>query len=368
MSRVISGELYRTDRDGVILGNLSAAVKSGSIEYSADRSGGTALLGRFVLDRADALAPLQDFVSPFLVLKDELGHTTRTRLGIFRVSIPSEVHSPNQAEPSYELRDLTELLARGASKDPYVIAAGTTFVSALSAVAGLVGITRLALPNSSRVTGYKRTYPAGTSYLEIMNRLCEAVAWYPVWMGLDGKLTTKPQQKLSESTPIGTISSADPAEVGGGAPVVNVVATDPAAVANMVVVTRDRGDGDLLEAIRVNDDPASETSVPRIGPAIFGGGPYEASDAETQADVDAIADRLLDQCRSYERQVTLKVEPNPGWLGMWRTIELQIATAAGANLRGRYWISGWSQGFTPGEALTGFTLNRWVRFGRGEDR
>lgn len=368
MSRYIAGELFRTDRDGVILDELTSTVKTGTVEYSADRSGGTPLLGRFTLDKADALRPLRDFVCPYLILEDELGNRTRTRMGIYRVVLPGEWHTLGRAEPTYELRDLTDVLAAGGPSEPYDIPSGTVFVTAMAAVAAQVGITRLNFPNSTRVTGYDRSYPAGTTWLEILNRLCEAVAWYPVWMGLDGRLTTRPQLPLLESTPIAQLTTADPAEVGGGTPYVQVLPTDPRAVANTVIVTRDRGDGDILEAIRINNDPSSESSVQEIGTVIYGGGPYEASDAETQADVDAIADRLLGQCRSYERRVQLKTEPNPRWFGMWRTMDLLIDTEAGANLRGNYWINAWRQGFTPSDAVTPWVLNRNVRFERGEDR
>lgn len=362
MSRTIYGELYRTDRDGVILDDLSSAVIDGTVEYSAERSGGTPLVGRFNLDQADALDPLRDFVSPFLVLKAEDGTIQRQRMGVYCVSIPSERHTYTTAQPTYEMRDLTDLLARGGSKDPRIVASGTNATTALTDLAALASLTRLTFPNSTRTTGYKRNYPAGTAWLDQMNLLCEAFGWYSVWMGLDGKLVTKPQQLLSETTPITILTTDDPVDV------VTVEPGDPSAVANVVVVTRDRGDADILEAVRVNDDPASETSTQAIGPSVYGNAPYEASEAETQADVDAVADRLFDQMRSYERIVTLQVEPRFDVLGMWRTIELQIETVAGANLRGRYWINGWRAGFGPQNAAIELTLNRMVRFERGEDR
>jgi hypothetical protein len=364
MSHFIAGELYRTDINGVILEDLTKYVTAGTVEYSAERSGSTPLIGRFTLDKADALDPLRDFVSPFLILD---GHKP-VRMGIYTVTLPSERHTYRRAEPTYELRDLTARMAAGGSREPYVIPTGTTIVDALTDLNGEVGLTRFDFPRSTRVTGYKRTNPPGMPFLEQANKLCEGFGWYPEWMGLDGKIVTKPQQLLSETTPITTLGSDAPADYLGTEPVVQVVPTDPSAVANIVVVTRDRGDGDILEAVRVNDDPGSETSTGRIGPRVYGGGPYEASDAETQADVDAIADRLFEQARSYERRVTLKVEPDTRLLGMWRTLDLDIETVAGANLRGRYWINGWLVGFTPKQALMQFTLNRMVRFDRGEDR
>lgn len=362
MSRRIWGELYRTDRDGVILEDLSQWVVAGTVEYSAEQSGGTPLVGRFTLSKADVLQPLRDFVSPFLVLGDERGTLTRQRIGVFAVDLPAETHTYRRATADYELSDLTSLLARGGSRNPRTIPTGTTFVQALTDLAGLVGLTRLALPGSTRTAGYQRVYPAGMTYLEQANKLCEAVAWYPLWMGLDGRLTTRTQQLLSQTTPITTLTTDDMVDEATVEPV------DSGAVANIVVVTRDRGDQDPLEAIRVNDDPASETSTQQIGPRVYGGAPYNASDAETQADVDAIADRLIDEARSYERVVTVRVEPRFDVLGMWRTLELQVETAAGANLRGRYWINGWTVGFTPAEAAMELTLNRMVRFNRGEDR
>lgn len=362
MSRLIAGEFYRTDRDGVILDDLSRLVVSGSVEYSAERSGGTPLTGQFTLSQADALEPMRDFVSPFLTLTDEDGTVHRQRMGVYRVALPRETHTRTTAQPTYQLRDLTDLLAQGGAAEPRIVASGTGIVTALTDLAGLAGLSRLALPDSSRTTGYKRTYAAGTTWLEQANRLCEAFGWYPLWMGLDGRLTTRPQQLLSETTPIATLTTADPVDT------ITIEPTDPAQLANIVVVIRDRGDQAPLEAIRRNDDPASETSTVAIGPIVYGGGPYEASDAETQEDVDAIADRLIDQCRSYDRTVVLRIPPRFDALGMWRTLELRIETVAGANLRGRYWIRGWRAGFRPDDAAMELTLGRLVRFGRGEDR
>lgn len=361
MSRKIYGEFYRTDIDGVILEDLSDQVLAGNVDYSAQRSGSTPLLGRFTLKQADLLEPMVSFVSPFLVLIEEDGTRSRRRMGIYQAALPSERHFPNRAEPTYELRDLTALLARGASAEPYVIASGTNIVTALTAVAALAGIARVSFPASSRTTGYKRTYPAGTPWLEIFNKLCEAFGWYPGWMDLDGRLTTRPQQLLSETTPITTLTEE---RLTGE---LAVVPNDPDQVANIVVAVRDRADQPPLEAIRINDDPSSPTSTVNIGPRVFSGGPYEVSDAETQNDIDAIADRLFEQARSYERVVTARLHPDVRLLGMFRTLDLDIATTSGAHLRGKYWIRDWAAGFTPREAAMTFSLNRLVRFGKGED-
>jgi hypothetical protein len=131
-------------------------------------------------------------------------------------------------------------------------------------------------------------------------------------------------------------------------------------------VVRDRGDEAPLEWSEVNDDPNSPSSTVNIGPVLLGNKPYEARDAETLDDVKALARRLLEQAKSYERTVTMKVEPDPALLGMWRTIDLAIETIAGANLRGRYWLHGWRAGFTPQDAMFQLTLNRNVRHGFGE--
>ena len=362
MTRGIVGELYRTDRDGVILDDLSRLVVSGSVEYNAERSGGTPLTGEFTLSQADALEPMRDFVSPFLSLTDEDGTVQRQRMGVYRVALPRETHTRTTAQPTYQLRDLTDLLALGGSTEPRVVASGTNITTALTDLAALAGLTRVAFPNSTRTTGYKRTYPAGTTWLEQSNRLCEAFGWYPEWMGLDGKLTTRPQQLLSETTPIATLTTDDPTDT------ISIEPTNQADLANIVVVTRDRGDQEPLEGSWRNDDPASETSTVNIGPIVYGGGPYEAVDAETQQDIDAIVNRLADQCRSYDRTVVLKIPPRFDVLGMWRTLDLEIETVAGANLRGRYWIRGWRAGFTPADAAMTLTLGRLVRFNRGEDR
>lgn len=362
MSRTIYGELYRTDIDGVILEDLSTQVLAGNVDYSAQRSGSTALLGRFTLKSADLLEPMVSFVMPYLMLIEEDGTISRRRMGIYQVTLPAERHLPNRAEPTYELRDLTALLARGANTEPYVVASGTNIVTALTAVCALAGITRVAFPASSRTTGYKRTFPVGTAWLEIANKLCEAFGWYPLWMGLDGKVTTRPQQLLSDTTPITTLTEA---QLTGE---LSVVANDPDQVANIVVVVRDRADQPPLEAVRINDDPSSPTSTVNIGPRVYGGSPYQVSDAETQADVDAVADRLFEQSSSYERVVTARVHPDVRLLGMFRTLDLEIDTSSGANLRGKYWIRDWTAGFTPREAAMTLSLNRLVRFGRGEDR
>jgi len=132
-------------------------------------------------------------------------------------------------------------------------------------------------------------------------------------------------------------------------------------------VRRERSDQPTLIARRVNNDADSPISVFNIGrEVLYGGAPYDARDAEDQDDVDAIADRLIEEARSYERTVTVTVPPDPDLPGPRRVIDLDLETA-GWDARGRYWLREFSLGFTPQDAAMNLVCNRLVRFEHGED-
>lgn len=356
---VISKSLYRCTITGERLEEISNQFTGGRVRYR-ESSSGTHMSFDMELVGPEAVSSLAEFVTPFVTLNFDDRRTIERRLGVYVVAQPDAIISQTRAELHYPCEDVLTVARDATLGTTYKVASGANIAAEIASLLALVGLTNVRLPRSTKTTGYKRAFSGDMTVLEAANKLCEAARWWPLSMGLDGAITTQTSRLLSQSQALRTITNDD---------YINAWTHRPTrgAVGNVVIVRRERSDQPTLTARRVNDDASSPVSTFNIGREIlYGGAPYDASDAEDQDDVDAIADRMIEEARSYERTVTVTVAPDPDLLGPRRVLELNLETDSW-DAKGRYWLREWSIGLDPRSAVMNLVLNRLVRFEAGED-
>lgn len=358
---VIEKSLFRCDIAGNRLEDLSDAFVDGKVTYREDTSGGVPMTFDLQMLGKQRLADLADFVTPYLTITFDDGVVFGPqRLGVFVAAQPDVTMTQTTATQSYPCEDLTSVLRDAVLTATWKIPSGTNIMSAIAALIEDAGITNYRLPSSARVTGYNRAYPKGMSNLEAINKLCVAGRCYPVWMDMQGTITTDFSRLLSQSQPVTTITNDD---------YIGAVTHKPTRgqVGNVVVVRRERSDQPTLYAVRKNTDVDSPISIPNVGREIlYTGAPIDAEDAEDQDDVDALADQLIEEARSYERTVQVTVLPDMDYLAPHRVIDCDISSEKW-DVYGRLWVREWTIGFGPKTILPQLTLNRFVRFQKGED-
>jgi hypothetical protein len=356
---IISKSLFKCDINGTRLEDISHAFVGGRVRYR-ESSAGSAMTFEMELVGPEVVSSLAEFVTPFVTYQFDDGSTIERRLGVYVVAQPDAIVTQSTARLRYPCEDILAVARDATLGSVYKIPSGTNIAAAIADLLELVGITNVRLPRSTKTTGYKRAFSGDMTVLEAANSLCDAARWWHLSMALDGAVTTQPSRLLSQSQAVRTITNDDYIGAWTHRPTRGVVG-------NVVIVRRERSDQPTLIARRVNDDASSPISTFNIGREIlYGGAPYEASDAEDQDDVDAIADRLIEEARSYERTVTVTVPPDPDLLGPRRVLELDLSTDSW-DAYGRYWLREFALGLDPTSAPMELVLNRLVRFEAGED-
>jgi hypothetical protein len=358
---VIEKSLFICDRDGNRIEDISDVYTSGSVKYREDLGGGIPTVFTMELIGAERVTPLKDIVTPYLkIIRDDGSFIGPRRFGAFVVGQPDTTITQTVSRKSYPCEDLTAILRDAVFNDVYKVPSGTNIGSAIRGIIENGGLTQIRLPATAKTTGYTRNFPKGMSCLEAANSLCQAAKWYPLWMTSQAVITTQESKLLSQTQAIRQYTNAD---------YIGTIQDKPTRgqIGNVVAVRRERSDKPTLYAIRRNTDVEDPSSIPSLEREIlYTGGWIDATDAEDQDDVDAYADRLYDEMRSYERTVTMTVLPDFDVLGEHRVIDLDINTD-GSNFEGRYWLRQWQIGMSPKEAAMQLTLNRFARFGQGED-
>lgn len=356
---IVSKALYRTDIAGERLEDISEAFVGGSVRYREQNGAGQMtftmdLIGPQVVD------DLGDFVSPFVTYAFDDGTEATYRLGVYVVAQPDAELTQTTARLTYPCEDLMSVVRDSAVDTVYKIPTGTNIGTAIADVIEDAGIVKYRLPRTTRTTGYNRANPRHTGNLDIANNLTAAARWFPMAMALDGALTTAVSRRLTQTQPIASFTNDD---------YIGSVLHKPTRgqVANVVKVRRERSDQPTLYAVRKNEDVDSPISIPNVNREIvYGGGWIDARDAEDQEDVDEVADRLIEEARSYERTIEVTLPPNPAVLGAHRVVDFDLETDEW-DVYGRFWVNSWEIGFTPQDATMRLVCNRLVRFNRGED-
>lgn len=339
-------ELHRATVDNQLVEDLSDLLTDGYVDLNHDR----AITTQATLHVRDAarVAPYTDYLAVFMCRAYDDGRPPeRDQLGLFTVRVPKGTRSVQKGEGVYTGHDLTAVLGRYAFTDTYNIPAGTNYVTAVTDILVLAGITRHAIPPTAQTLATPRSYALGTTYLEACNDLLSAVGYYHLAATTDGRLTSGPTSDIRYVTPYRVLTDADIMSD------IETQTTDT-TVANIVIVVQDNFNAEPLTATRRNDDPDSPSSTVNLGPITR---VEVRSNLADQAAVDALADRLMSEGRTWYQVASWKMLPDPDVLTPHQTVDL-VLTGKQAIFSGLWWLRTARIGFDPRSAGPVIECNR----------
>lgn len=327
-AQTVSFELRQSDRENNQTTDLSGnfyAAGSAAIDLNHDRVVKTQ--AHLAINDPTLLEPYTDFVAVWLNRDyDDGAASDRDQLGLFGIRVPPGTRTVERADAVYTGYDLTATLARYAFSDSYNIAASSNYVTAVTDILALADITRHLIEPTTQTTAAVISYPPGTTYLAACNALLQSIGYYSLSAMPDGRLMSRPTRDLRYVEPYRTITDAD---------LMRPVEVQPldTTVANVIIVVKDNPNAAPLTATRRNDAADSPTSTVNLGTITR---VVSRGDLADQDAVDALADRLLSEGRSFYQTAKLSVLPDPRALIPHQTIELNL-TGKLAVLNGRWW-------------------------------
>ena len=341
-------ELWRATIDNTLVEDISHnLVSNGSgVTMNHDR----VITSQATLRVIDTslINPYVDFLAVFQNREyDDSGIIERDQLGLFTTPVPSGSRTINRAEGVYTGHDLTAILGRYTFTDTYNIAQGVNRVDAVITIMALAGITRHLITPSARTFDTPVTFAAGTTYLEACNLILEGIGYYHLSCTPDGRLTSVASQDIRYVEPYATLTDDDLMRE------VETQNTDT-TVANVIVVIQDNFSEPPLWAVRRNDEVDSPTSTENIG---VKSRTETRSNLADQAAVNALADRLLSEGRTFYQVAAVQTLPDPRVMNTRQTVDLEL-TGRLSIFNGRWRIRTASIGFVPDLSGPMLEINR----------
>jgi hypothetical protein len=343
---IVDFELWRATIDNQLIEDISDQLVGGSASLNHDRAIKTE--ATFTVKDAARVSPYVDYLAVFINREYGDGSgSDRDQLGLYTTKVPPGTRTVERAEGVYTGNDLTAVLAGYGFTDTYNLTAGTNYVTAVLTIAALTGVTRLSIPATTLTLATDKSFRVGTTALEACNELLTAIGYYNLAMDLDGTLVSGPTRSVEYVEPFRTVTPAD---------LMAPVTTQPTdtTVANVVIVVKDNFDAAPLTAIRRNDATDSPTSTVNLGVRTRVERRAELVDQDA---VDALADRLLSEGRTFYQTARTTLLPDPRFLIPHQTVEL-AGTGKLTVLDGRWWVRTAQIGFTPATSGPVVELNR----------
>jgi len=251
---------YAADRNNRLGDDISAQILAGSLETDIDRAIQSTV--KLTALSAEAVSAWS-WVAVFVETTSEDGTINAVQRGLFRLGQPKISGDETSATVEVSGEDVTALISNYAFTDTYNIPVGTNVTTAIVNLLALAGITRHAIPDTSRVTGKARSFNPGDTLRSALSSLTEAMGWYSVYPMPDGRITTRPYRALDTTMPTRTYALGERTQLVGEI----ITSRDDSSFANVVIAVRSDPTLGVLKATARNDDPRSPASTTYPGGA-----------------------------------------------------------------------------------------------------
>lgn len=337
----IERRLYRATIDNTIVEDISDLLMDGTFDMNLDRD--VKLSATFNLRSPDRVAPYTDFLAPYVHIRYRDGRPdVDQQCGLFATKVSPGAYTKTDATGTVQGADLTSVLgswyyANGSSNP-----AGFGYGPALQEICENGGIARTNIPDTAATLPTTQSFKPGSTRLEKGNTYLDQLGWYHFGMDLDGKISTLgPPRSLAAKEPWRVLTDAD---------VIGAMDVQPTGfeIANVVIVVNDNALDTPMRSKATNDDPSSPTSTVAIGRAIMR--LVTVSGSTTQAALDALAARYLDESRTFYRIARLTLLHDPAALVMHQVIGLDLSGER-SRFNGRWFVRTASMGMAHDKPL-----------------
>jgi len=328
----------RVAPDGLVRGDLSPAVIACDIDADEDRA--IYRTARLRLDplrpEARELSPLSDLLR---VTIDVLvgGDWVPFPSGLYALAMPRYVVSERGVEEwEIEAPDVLALMASATTTATYAVPAGANVAAVVADIVSACGLVPRIDPIGA-VTATGRQWPAGTSWLDIVNELLQSAGCYSCWADATGAVRGMRQRDLSTVAPA--------VRYGPGAGLVGEVRVEAelTRLANRVIAVGRDPQQEPIAAVAENHDPRSPLSIERLGRVYT---KVLEVDASTEEELAAAAQRYLDREAGLYRRASFATLLDPR-RDAHEVVELDAPPPAG----GRWWTRGHRLRLEPGALM-----------------
>lgn len=260
----------------------------------------------FTLTDDGSIDYLRDRIRPYVRLAMPDGGYVEWPQGVFLLTTPPrDVTEAGEVTRQIEAYDQLQVLIDTTTDDRYTVAAGTNYIAAVAALLTAAGVSTQNLTPTSLTLPATRDWEPGTTYLQIVNDLLQAINYRSLWFDELGWAIAQPYVSPADRA-AEYIYRDDGLSVMFRA---KRATLDLWRVPNKWVAVVSQPDRPVLRSVYVNSNPASPTSTVSRGRTICA--PIESVDVPDQATLDAyVARRAYEDSQVYEH-VTWYSGPMP---------------------------------------------------------
>jgi len=283
-------ELY--SKSGAFKAHLKN-VRGGSVEYNAGAD--IKRTAKFEWVDTTEVDYLSDRVKPICRVGVGSGWA-EFPLGLFLLSTtPRTLTEGSRAVMrTVEAYDLAKILVDDRVTTRYTVPAGAEYIAKVRELLEGAGITAHNLTPSTKTLPAARDWDPGTSKLEIINDLLRAIVYHDLWFDENGVAVAAPYISPAEKASEYTYKNDNRSVLLPDAEQL----LDLWSVPNKWVLTVSESDMEVLRSEYTNTNPNSPTSTVSRGRTIVR---YETVDAESQAALDAMVERMaFEDSQVYE--------------------------------------------------------------------
>ncbi len=279
------------DKDEMPLGKITA---TGSIDCNTEVAI-QRVASLHIVEERD-IDFLSERVRPSMCVQTPNG-VARFPLGVFLMSSPSRRASSGTIGREIDCYDKCQILADDKFTSRYRVAANTAYVAAISDILTSAGITDARITASAKETAADLEFNMGTSKLEAVNSLLQAINYNNIYANASGKLVAEPYiEPISRSVDCSYVTDKKSITMPNAEEELDVFNAP-----NKIVRYLETADRSVLISEVTNTDPYSKLSTVSRGRTIVD--IAAVNDIADQATLDAYTLRIATEKKIYQKVI-----------------------------------------------------------------
>ena len=229
---------------------------------------------------------ISDRIQPFMEIRMDDGGWVDFPLGVFLLSSPKRIDENDIIYREIEAYDGLIILDEDKFTSRYFVNAGVKYTDAVETILRSAGITNISIEDKADTLTTAREFKIGTSKLEAVSELLQAINYTSLWVDAYGYFRAEPYVSPVDRKADYHYVDDELSIIYNGME----EELDLFEVANSWVLVESNPEKTPKVASRINNDPNSPISTVNVGRTIVDF--REIQDVSSQASLDAMADRI----------------------------------------------------------------------------